>query len=285
MARTVSVIQEEIKSVVAADPVLSARLTSTSATAIWNLFTYVFAFGANVVERLYDVFVSDVKDIIATQKPHTLRWYVEKVKAFQYGYSLPIDTDVYDNSALTDSEVTASKIVKYAAATRSRRNNGRVYLRIKAAKEVGGDLGQMSNPEKVALDDYVFRIADAGVDYEIDSLPADKLKQKWTIYYDPELITDAGDRIDGTVSLPVKNGIKDYLKNLPFNGEYRTTYHQDAVQKIEGVVDCKLTQCQVSYGALDYTTVDVSYTPDAGYMRFYLDSDLEITYVPLSPIQ
>lgn len=285
MARTVPEIQQEIIDVVQSDTTLNGRLTSTSATSLWRLFTYVFAFAANIVEKLYDTFTSDVREIIAKQKPHTLRWYVEKVKAFQYGYNLPPDTDIYDNSALTEEQIATSKIVKYAAATRSRRTNGRLFLRIKAAKEVSGDLGALSNAEKTALDDYIFRIADAGVDYQLDSLPADKLKQRWRIFYNPELLTDTGDRIDGSVAQPVRNGIKNYLFNLPFNGEFRTTFHQDAVQAIEGVVDCKLEMCQASYGALPFTTISVAYTPDAGYLRFYQDADLEIIYEPLSEIQ
>jgi len=285
MAKTVKEIQDIIIASVQADTTLSTRLTSTSATAIWRLTTYAMAFCWAMLENIFDTLVIEINDLLSRLKPHTLRWYVEKLKNFQYGYSLPADTDVYDNTGLTDAVVAASKIIQYAAGARQRRTNGRLFLRLKVAKLVAGDLGALAGAEIAAVSDYTFRIADAGVDYEITSGPADKIVQKWTIYYDPEMIDGTGNRIDGTVSEPVKNGIKNYLLNLPFNGEYRTTYHVDAVQLIPGVTDCKLEECQASYGALPLTSIAVSYTPDAGYMRFYADTDLVIIYQPLSPIK
>ncbi len=285
MARSIQDIQADILQQVAADDTLNSRLTSTSKTAIWQLFVYVFSYAGNVLERLYDTLVTEITDIIATQKPHTLRWYVSMLKNFQYGYSLPLDTDVYDNSGLSADTIAASKIVAYAAGSKQRRPSGRLFLRLKLAKLVAGDLAPVSNDEMAAVDDYVFRIADAGVDYELTSGPADKIVQTWTVYYDPELLTAAGDRIDGTVAAPVRTAIKNYLKNLPFNGEYRTTYHVDAVQAVSGVTDCKLELCQARYGSLPLTSIYVSYTPDAGYMRFENDADLVINYIPLSPIQ
>src|SRR5437868_786059 len=131
MARTVKEIEDEIISSVAADETLKTRLDSTSATALWRLYAYVFAFAANILERLYDTLLSEINELISKLKPHTIRWYAEKVKAFQYGFPLPPDTDVYDNSLVIQSLIDASKIVKYAAVTRGRRTNGRVFLRIK----------------------------------------------------------------------------------------------------------------------------------------------------------
>ncbi len=285
MARTIKDIQASIVSAIQADPVLSARFTSTSATAIWNLITYTVAFCASVLEQLFDLFTIETNEVVSRDKSHSIRWYAEKTKSFQYGYTLPIDTDEYNNTGLTQTQIDASKIVAYAAAVRQRHANGILFLRIKVAKLINGDLGPLTAPELSALDTYIFRIEDAGVDYEVTSSVPDKLVQAWTIYYDPLLLDGNGDRIDGSIQQPVFNGIKDYLLNLPFNGEYRTTYHQDYVQAIPGVVDAKLTLCQVAYGSLALSTVAVSYIPDAGYMRFYANTDLQIQYIPLSPIK
>jgi hypothetical protein len=284
MARSVAEIKKIITDAVQGDPVLNTNLTSTSTVALWNLMAFAVSFGWNILERLFDTIVLEINTLLSTLKPHTLRWYVTKVKAFQYGYSLPIDTDVYDNSLLTDAAIAASLIIQYAAGTRQRRINGRLYLRIKVATLSGSDLGPISGPQLTALSDYVFRVADAGVDYDVTTGPADRLVQVWDVYYDPEILDNAGNRIDGTVSSPVRNGIKDYLLNLPFNGEFRNTYHTDAVQAIAGVTDCQLKTCQASYGALPLTSIPVSYIPDAGYMRFLSDADLVINYIPLSPI-
>ena len=49
----------------------------------------------------------------------------------------------------------------------------------------------------------------------------------------------------------------------------------DAVQAVDGVsFPPIITGAQVKYGLLNYQSVDVSYTPDAGYLRFYEDTDL-----------
>src|SRR5690348_4720476 len=111
MARTISQIQQALLDQVAADSTLSSLLTSTSNVAIWRLWTYVVAFCQWTIETLFDQHVAEVTNIIATQKPHTLQWYVTMAKQFQYGDSLVADSDIY---AVLDP---SKQIISYAAAT------------------------------------------------------------------------------------------------------------------------------------------------------------------------
>jgi hypothetical protein len=285
MARSTADIQNEIISTVQSDDVLNTELTSTSKTAVWRLTTYVVAFVIGTVERMFDALVILINDLISRLKPHTLRWYAEKAKAFQYGFNLLPDSDQFNNTGYNDAQIEASKIVDYAAVVEQLSANGRTVLRLKLATESGADLAPLSTAQVNAFKSYMSRIKDAGVPLIIDSLPADKLKQKWRIFYDPLILTSDGNRVDGTANDVVLTAIKEYLKNLPFNGTFVNTYHIDAVQKVDGVVNAVLDECFATYGALPFSNVAVEYEPDAGYLRFDQSIDLVIQYIPRNAIQ
>src|SRR5437868_6766764 len=115
MARTISEIQTQILAAVAADAVLSPKLTSTSKTAIYRLWAYIVAVAIWALENLYDLFRIETDEKIALLKPHSLRWYASKAVAFQYGFNLVAETDTYNNTGFSDTAIEASKVVDYAA--------------------------------------------------------------------------------------------------------------------------------------------------------------------------
>jgi hypothetical protein len=279
MARTIDQIQQSIIDNIQADPVLSVAFTSTSKTAIWRLLTRVVAVAFWGLEVLFDTVKAEVLELLDNLKPHNTRWYAQKARAFQYGYSLPADTDKYDNSLLTEEQIEDSQIVKYAAVTEG--EDGR--LRIKVATE-GADLEPLTEPQLEAFSEYMKRIKDAGVRLNINSLPADKLKLGLKIYYDPLILNGDGQRIDGTSLTPVKDAVDTFLKNLPFNGVFVLAYLVDALQQVEGIIIPHIVTCETAYGALAFTTVNVQYLPDAGYLRFENEGDLTIEYIPQSPL-
>lgn len=277
MARTIAQIQQSMIDSITADDNLNS-LTSISKTAIWRLFTYVFAFCVNALEVIQDNVVIEIQNIIAKMKPHTQRWYAEKCKAFQYGYDLPADSDLYDNTGLTDSVIDASKIIKYVAVIDQARG-----LRIKVATGTD-EITPLSTPQKNAFIEYVRRIKDAGVKIIVDSLPADLLKLSLQIYYDPLILKSDGSRFDGTNETPVQNAIKEYLKALPFNGVFVLAYLIDALQKVEGVEIPHIVTAQAKYGSLPYSLITVKYLPDAGYLKFESDADLEVEFIAQSKL-
>jgi len=254
-----------------------------SVSSIESIIFYCVAYCTFVLDKLFDLFRTEVNETISSKKPHTLKWYAEKAEAFQLGFNLLPDSDLYNNAAATTEQIEASKVVKYAAATRASRQSGRVYLRIKIAGETNNDLSTVSDDVANKVGEYFSRIADAGVDYEITNRSADRIYQQWTIFYNPLLYDDKGQRPDG--SKPIENAIKTYLKQLPFNGTYVPTYHIDAVQKVEGVVVPILNSCNVQWGGVNVKNITDTYIPDAGYLRFYdPENDLKIEYQPHSPI-
>lgn len=277
MARTITDIFNDKMQKVAADVTLAPLLTSTSKAAVYRLILYISAVCDWTLENLHDLFRKEVAETIAAMKPHSLRWYAEKAKAFQYGYNLAGETDGYDNTGLSDTDIENSQIVAYAAVIEQQSAN--IRLRIKLATDNGNDLEPLTAPQLTAFTAYMQRIKDAGVKLSITSTVADSLKLSVRVRYNALVLNAAGARIDGVNATPVQLAIKAFLKNLPFNGVFSVAKLEDAVQAVEGVEDLAIDLVQVQYGLLPFASVDIDYTPDSGYLRI-ADSDLFIQFIP-----
>jgi hypothetical protein len=275
MARTIQEIQAEMITAIQANAILSA-LNSTSSVAIWRLITYVVAVSIATLEQLQDVFQANLLELVAKQKPHTLRWYQAKALAFQLGSALPAGEDVYDNSLLTPAQVEAEKIIAHAAAIEDD-----AILLIKVAKQVNNDLVKLAALEYDAFAEYLFLIKDAGVNTLVVSQDGDRLKLGMDIWYDPLVLTATGARIDGSDSEPVARVIKNYLKNLPFNGVFIKSRLVDALQRVEGVVVPEVRLCQATrFDSANFISVDIQYKPYSGWLRFEdVNVDLILTYI------
>jgi hypothetical protein len=236
-------------------------------------------------ETIFELFTTDVTAKLRELKPHTQRWYANKTLAYQHGFNLLPDSDEYDNTGYNDADIEAAKIVKYAAVVEQQNQYARVFLRIKLAGETAGDLAALTTPQVDGVKAYLARIKDAGIKLQVESLPADRAKMRWTIYYDPLILDAAGNRLDGTASDVVRVAIKEYFKNLPFNGIYVLEYHIDFLQLVDGVTIAIINEAQTKYGLLAYSNVQVKVTPDSGYLRFYDDADLVTDFIAQAPIR
>ncbi len=249
-----------------ADPVIGtggpSELSSTSLVAIWRLWMGLIVNALFDLGNLFDFHKKEVSDIIATLKPHTLQWYVTFVKAFQYGDSLPADSDTYD--PVKDAS-DVSRIVTFAAAVEFSN-----LIRLKTATGTVGALAPLSGPQLAALTVYMGRVKDAGVRLQVTTGPGDKLQLKVKIYYDALIIDATGARIDGTSSTPVKDAINAYLDSLPFNGVFDFYDCVKAMRAVDGVKVAEPLVCQANYAAVPYTNIMTAtpneYTPDAGYL-------------------
>jgi hypothetical protein len=279
MARTITEIQNDMISRITATAGLT-DLNSSSKTAVWRMWTYIVAVTVWALENLFDLHKNEVNTLINEKAPHSLRWYANKAKDFQYGSELVDGEDYYNNTTLSEEEVTKRKIIAFSAVVEQAKG-----LRLKVARIVSDDLDALSNIQLASFEAYMNRIKDAGVNpLIIESLPADNLKLTLNIYYNPLVLDNTGARLDGTDPNPVGKKIKDYLKNLPFNGTMVLAYLVDALQQVDGVVIPHIVQAQARYGALPYTAFDVKYSPDAGYLRILNEADLQISYTPQSAI-
>jgi len=274
MARTIKEIQQSIIAAKNADTTL-AGLTSTSNVAIWLLWTYIVAVAQWALESLFDAHKAEVTQLISSQKPHTLQWYVLKARQFQYGQTLAPDTDSYP----TPTNDPTVRIIQYAAAVELTN-----LVRIKAATLISGILAPLLPGQLTAFTAYMQQIKDAGVRLQVTSNAPDVLRVAVTVHFNPLVLDSTGSRLDGTATTPVKQAVNNFLANLPFNGLFVVNQLLAAVQAADGVVIAEVGTCSANYASLPFTPFTLEYLPDAGYM--VLDDtwfDAHITYSAHAP--
>lgn len=282
MARTIDTINNDLKQAFMQDTTLAEKYGFTAGAnfadtfsrfSIESIILYIVAASIWTLEKLFDTHTAEVTDYIATMKPHSLRWYVEKAKAFMYGVPLIDGSDQYDTTNLTDEQIAEKKIVTFSACTEA---NATLYLKVAKA----GPAPLTAN-EKAAFIAYLHEIKDAGVRIDVISEQGDYLKLDMVIYYDPLLINADGEsKADGTKV--VEQAIKEYIENIPFNGEFRKNELEDAIQAVDGVVMVEFNAAYHSEtGAEDTYDEVVPYCkPASGYFKFDNADLSDVTYQP-----
>ncbi|MEI6899248.1 MAG: hypothetical protein WCL00_05180 [Bacteroidota bacterium] len=243
---------------------LATDLKSQSKVANWRLFLWIMAYASWLVEITFGKHKVDIANLLAAKRPHTLRWYSEESKKFQYGYAFTWKDDTY----VYATDDPDARIIKYAAASEK---NGKVVLKV--AKEVSGAKAPLTNTEKTVFTEYWRKWRDAGVKVEIISQSADLLKITVTIVRD-RLVLDATNHLlrDATIN-PIQQSIDNYGANLEFDGKIIISKLVDAIQAAEGVVDIKLTAAHVQPSGGSWTAVDMSVEAASGYFILsYTDS-------------
>lgn len=250
---------------------LLARL-SGSAVAIWRLIMYIISDAIFNHELIFDEHKKEITDIINNKMPHKPNWYADRALLFQFGYPLVQDKDYYDNSGLTEDQIQASKVVKYAAAVETRDKS---ILYLKVATDSNGSRVPLPVNQSEALKAYFEEIPDAGVYIEFINDPADDMKLSIDIYYDALTLDSKGARLDGTNDTPVQSAIRAYLSNLPFNGIYTNQGLIDVLQQVDGVVVAELKYAASRYGAYqEFTEINAREIAHSGY---YAVSDSNLT--------
>lgn len=246
---------------------LAVDMTSTSKVAVWRLMLWIFAVGSWIIETLFDTHKAEIQAIMAAKRPHTLRWYAEESKKYQYGYAM-FWTGIQYLYAVDDPD---SRIISYASASE---HDGKVFLKV--AKDVNGVKQPLSGLEKSTFTEFWGKWKDAGVKLEIISKAADILKINITITRD-RLVLDGNNRLlrDTTV-YPIKNAINNYGYNLEFDGTLRLSKLVDAIQAAEGVIDVKLNGAWHKPAGGTYTVVDTYVEAESGYfIMSYSESTFE----------
>ena len=256
--------------------------SQVSKTNVLNLLAYIVAFAIWSLESLFTLHKTEVETIISEQRAHGKNWYRNKALNFQYGRDLVSGEDYYDNTGLTDEQIEAEKIVKQCAVDENKNGS----LTMKVAREVNGERVPLSeaDPDQLVSFKQMFEhdqdgIKDAGVKILYVNNDPDYLNLVIDIHYDPLVLDANGQRIDGTNNTPVNDVIDNYLKNLPFNGEYSNMALVDDLQKVEGVKIPELKSSQAKHGTNDWQIIDAKYKPDAGYFKIYDEADLTLNYI------
>lgn len=229
-----------------------------SKVSIINILFYIFASAAWVLERLFEAHKAEVEARIDEIVPHRAKWYKSRVLAFMKDKVLIPDTDRYDTSGMTDDEIATARVVKYATADENRDAS---ILTIKVAGENGGTRCRLSDETETQLAAYLTEIKDAGVRINLVNKEADTFNCSVDIYYDAMLLPE-------NVQRDCETAIRNYIENLPFNGEYTNMTLIDTLQGVEGVRIAEFKQATTA--AADSPTVsaiDARHVPAAGYFK------------------
>ena len=265
--RTIDEIKQEMQEAFMLNGTLAAAYgfeTGTAFSSVFskvsleNLLLYIVAVGIYALEALFREHKADVDAAIDETLPHRPKWYRDKVFQFMQGKTLTEDTDRYDTTGMTDEDIEAARVVKYAAATESADAS---LLTIKVAGETDGERTPLDAATETQLLAYLGEVKDAGVRIALVNQEADQFQCTVDIYYDA-MLTSA------TVEAACRKAIGRYIQNLPFNGEYTNMALIDALQQVEGVRIAELKDASVRVaGEQTLTAIDARHRPVAGYMK------------------
>lgn len=250
-----------------------------SMASLENIIFYVFAVAVWALEKLFDLHRADVDARIEQLEPHTLRWYVNKAKAYMQGQKLVTDCDYYDTANMTEEDIAAARVVKYAVATES---NTVVY--IKVAREVDGNPAALTAGQLEGLTSYMNEIKDAGVSVQLRNEPADQMRIALLIYYDPTLlIIDPNGNGNQNGKDPVREATKRVIENLPFNGMFRKSDLMAELQALPCVEVADIKSVTVKpRNSAEWQTVEGYDRPFSGY---YSIDALTVDYQPYNAIE
>jgi hypothetical protein len=289
MAKTVAEIKKSITDVFIADPAVIQAYTlqpgktfedEFSATSIESIIFYAIAFVAFVMYSFFDLFKVQINTDIKNYTHPTLSFFAEKIKTFQFGDTPLPGKDYYDNTGLTDAQIAAKRVIKNSSAVEQNFSVGRFGVRLKVAGEdAAGTRIKLPLPEYTAALAFMPRFKPGGVYMEMTTDDADYLKLDLKIYYNPLVLDNAGQRLDGTDNTPLQKAIENNLKNLPFNGRFNLTALVDVMQAVDGIVDPRILSAQTKYALLPYADVVDEVVPDAGYLKIYAPADLTIQWI------
>lgn len=244
-----------------------------------NFLFEVLAFALFVHEQLFKKHRNDIDEQLYNQKSGRLPWYRFMALQFQSGFSLLPDSDKFDNTNATPEEIENSKIVQYAAVNETD-DESRVIIKI--AAEDSGELMPINETELEAFEFYVSEFKWAGVPTTVVNLPPDKLFLQIEVYRDPLVLDTNGVSISNG-NIPVEDAIEEYMKELPFNGQFVIADFVDKLQEVEGVEIPHIVGISSSYieaeseGYGEPVFFDVRRIPQSGY--FKVSSFENINYV------
>lgn len=239
------------------------ELTNPSNASMWYNMLGLFASEVVILENLFAELEAAL-EVRKTELPTgTLQWYAAETLLYQFGDSLTI-IDGIPSYAVVDE---AKQIIKVSSA-----NEQSGFVVIKAAKlDVNGDPEKLDTPELSGLSQYWTDKRFAGTPIQLISQDGDLMQVTARIEVDGQKIDVNGESLSDPGTFPVEEAIKDYWKNLDFNGRYTIMNMVDAIQAVDGVNNVVVSLVEAkAFDAAGYTDVtaleDQAYTAIAGYI-------------------
>jgi hypothetical protein len=265
------------------------NITSTSKVSVFRLMIYVVSVCIWTVYKLMEIFRADIDERVALSRPYSKGDFISMALAYQHGQTLP-ETGIYDNTGLSTLQLLERKIIAKSALVEGTRN-GHGILRIKAARSVGNELVKLSASQLTGFDAYMRLMGPAGITLSVTSEDADDLKVEYVIYFDPLVLNNLGNRLDGTDETPIIKALQSYLleKNFrDFNGNLSMDQLNDVIEVVPGVTDVFLENAYSRYatygyedqsGSLNIGIVDKFVQPQSGYFKLDIGNSI-FTYLP-----
>ncbi|MBU2526153.1 MAG: nucleotidyltransferase [Bacteroidetes bacterium] len=238
-----------------------------SLVSIESIIFDTVAYGISLFEQLFDAHRAEINEAIANQKTGTARWYRTKSLAFQWGFNLLPESDLFDNNTATAAQIEASKIVKQVAVSEA---DDESRLIIKIAGETSGLLAPITDSQKASFDTYIQRVKFAGTAITVINFLPDRLFLDLTIFRNPLVIDENGNNILSG-GKPVEEALLEFVKELPFNGELVVAKLVDKLQAVDGVEIPHVNLIQSSWinpATNDYgipQPISVRKVPESGY--------------------
>lgn len=277
MADSISTIKKQITDAFMAHPTLRslyglpdgdefARVFSS--VSVESLLADIAAISGNDLQQLIDSHVVEVNELVYSQKAHTARWYQALTLAFMLNKQLIPETDKYDTTGMSESDIADAKIVKYCAVLTAIDSSEVV---IKVAGVTNGAKDVISSQAQDQLEEYLRQTKDAGVRLRVVNEKAEILDFEADIYYDPILLP-------GDVQNACLAAAQAYINNLPFNGEYSNMALVDALQSVAGAKNVQHRwSLAKSYAGAEIQYIDAIYTPYGGYFNL---GTVTLTMIP-----
>lgn len=240
-------------------------IESGSKVSMWLLDNVMSAVAIKGIEEEHDAFELKINSALDARIAPNLLWYQKIAFEFQYGDSLE-NIDGNWKYAVVDLE---KRIIKQCAVGES--SEGVVF---KIAGNTGGGFEPVGEPQEAAFEAYVIQRRAPGTQTTIINSAADLLKLDFGVFVNPQIINVDGTLVADPTKRPVDDAINAYIADFTsndFNGVFRITKLVDKIQGVVGVVDVDPRGVKFKYGAFEYQSVNVAYTPNAGYVA--IDED------------
>ena len=211
-----------------ADPVLSG-LTSTSTTAIWNLFCYIFATSEATEEQLYDQFVTEVETLVANGAPATANWIQSQAFNFQYSSSTPQIPQLSTTTFAPYWPVVNPSLRIITNCSVTTNVLGGVNVLVATGEPTPAPL---TAPQLNAFQAFLNYVGTAGIVYNAVSLYPDLISTAATVYY------------NGSYSAVIQANLlaayTSLLASIPFSGVLKMSQIETALLNVTGVNDVVL---------------------------------------------
>lgn len=240
MARSISLIQQQILDYITADETLGPLLTSTSKRAIYNLLAYVVAVAINILEQLMDIYQAALEAIAASAAPASGAWLQAQVLNFQYSSSVPQIVQLINFAPQYPVIDATLRIITRCSITTNLANS----VLIKVA--TNNPPSSLSSDQLSALQSYINQVGVAGITYQVQSLDADRLYVNAEIFYQGQYGSGIQQAVITAMNL--------FLSQLPFNGRLKMSDLEDSIRNVPGVTDVVLMNVSARAAADTYGT-------------------------------